>query len=144
MFSVSVIIPTWHYFANPLKLQPLWELYFATIIDQRLDDKDVKVNVIDLRQARKKEEGIVVDNLSSYIPENDLYLYWIAKTADYIEILEIVGKLRDNYPHAKHVAGGTHVDNFPEECKKYFDSVVVGPGEESFIKMIKDLSLIHI
>lgn len=139
MFSTAVIVPTWHYFANPFKLQPLWELYSATIIDQRLSDQDVKVSVIDLRQAREKEGSLVIDNLPAYVPENDVYLYWIAKTADYLEILEIVKKIRNTHPKAKHVAGGTHVDNFPDECKKNFDSVIVGPGEEAFIKVIKDM-----
>ncbi|GAI67140.1 unnamed protein product, partial [marine sediment metagenome] len=39
---------------------------------------------------------------------------------------------------AKHVAGGTHVDVFPEECQKQFDAIVLGPGEESFINIIND------
>ena len=137
MFSISVIVPTWHYFANPFKLQPLWELYFATIIEDRLKDKDVKVSVIDLRQARKKDGRLIIEKIPDYIPDDDLYLYWIAKAADYLEILSIMKKLRETYPKANHVAGGTHIENFTKDCEKHFDTIVLGPGEESFIKIVK-------
>lgn len=138
MFSTGIIVPSWHYFANPFKLQPLNELYFATVIDSHFQGRDISVNVIDLREACSPESEISLEKISSYIPEYNLYLYWIAKTADYPEILSIVEQLRHAYPKAKHVAGGTHVDNFSEGCKKHFDAIVVGPGEESFINIIND------
>jgi len=124
MYSVGIIIPTWHYFANPFKLQPLSELYFATVLDSHFNGR-VKVSVIDLRELRQ-------DGFQDIIPEQDIYLYWIAKSADYPEILSVVGQLRHTYPQAKHIAGGTHVDVFPEECRRHFDAIVLGPGEESF------------
>lgn len=134
MLSIGIIVPTWHYFANPFKLQPLNELYFATVIDSRSQGRDVYVNVIDLREARSLKREISLED----IPEHDLYLYWIAKTADYNEIISVVQQARRAYPKAKHVAGGTHVDVFPKECEKQFDAVVLGPGEESFINIIND------
>jgi radical SAM superfamily enzyme YgiQ (UPF0313 family) len=138
MLSIGIVVPTWHYFFNPFKLQPLNELYFATIIDSHFQSRDISVNVIDLRELRKEQSGFQVDKISSYVPEQDLYLYWIAKTADYREIISVVDQLKLTYPRAKHAAGGIHVDNFPEECEEKFDSIVIGPGEESFIKIIDD------
>ncbi len=138
MFSVGIIVPTWHYYANPFKLHPLNELYFATVIDSRFQGNGVCVEVIDLRQLRLQEKESLQEQIFSGIPEHDIYLYWIAKTADYMEILYIVKQLRTKYPESRHAAGGTHADNFPEECKKYFDAVVSGPGEESFINIIND------
>lgn len=138
MFSVGVIVPTFHYYFDPFKTQPLWELYFATIIDERLGEKDVNVDIIDLRISKDIDGGLTEDKIPRYAPERDLYIYWIAKTADYLEVLRIVKKLREVYTNSKHVAGGTHVENFPEECTKHFDATVVGPGEESFIKIIND------
>ena len=139
MFSVGVIVPTWHYFADPFKLQPLNELYFATIIDERLGDDGVSVEVIDLRQVRKEHGEFNEQLLGSYVPEYDLYMYWIAKSADYYEIEKVVNNLRKRYPNARHAAGGTHVDNFPQDCKEVFDAIVLGPGEESFIKIIRQI-----
>lgn len=138
MFSTAIIVPSWHYFANSFKLQPLNELYFATVIDEHFKGNNVKVGVVDLRELRKNEGGFVPEKLNSYIPEQDLYLYWITKSADYYEITSIVEELRSLYPGAKHAAGGTHVDNFPKICEDFFDAVVVGPGEESFISIIND------
>lgn len=139
MFSVAIIVPTWHYFANPFKLQPLYELYFATVIDAHFKQNDVGVRVVDLRQARRAGEGAVnIQNLISRIPEQDMYLYWIVKTADYPELLQVVNYIRNTYPKAKHVAGGTHVDNFAEECKSCFDAIVLGPGEKGFVQAIND------
>lgn len=138
MFSVGIIVPTWHYFADPFKLQPSFELYFATVIDSRLADKEVNVHVIDLRVIRSTDDGLCLETIPSYVPKHDLYLYWITKPADYNEILFVVENLRQVYPKAKHVAGGTHVDIFPKDCKKHFDAIVLGPGEESFINVIND------
>ena len=131
MFSVGIIIPGWHYWANPCRIQPIYEMYFATVIESRFSDNEVGVYIFDLR-------GIREDQQPYHIPECDLYLYWIAKTGDYSEIQNVVTQLRLAYPEAKHAAGGTHVDIFPEECSKQFDSIVRGPGEESFINIIKD------
>jgi len=138
MLSVGIIVPSWHYFANPFKLQPLHELYFATVIDSHFQGKDVSVNVIDLREVCSPESKISLENVASYVAEHDLYLYWITKTADYDEIISVVEQLRRAYPKAKHAAGGTHVDVFPKECERRFDAVVLGPGEESFVNIIND------
>lgn len=131
MFSVGIVIPSWHYWINPSRIQPLYELYFATIIDSRLSKKGVKVNIIDLR-------GIRQDQQIYHIPEHNLYIYWITKTGDYSRIQSIVGQIRICYPKAKHAAGGTHIDIFPQESSKDFDAIVIGPGEESFISIIND------
>ena len=130
MFTVGIINPSWHYWANPCRIQPMNELYFATVIETRFN-KEVSVNVIDLR-------GIRLDQQPYHVPECDLYLYWIAKTGDYNEVQYLVEQLRLAYPKAKHAAGGTHVDIFPSECARQLDSIVRGPGEESFNSIIKD------
>ncbi len=133
---VGIIIPTWHYFDNPFKLQPLNELYLATVLDSRFNGR-AKISVIDLRELRREQNWLHVDKGAHFIPEQDIYLYWIAKSADYPEILSVVRQLRHTYPKAKHIAGGTHVDVFPEECGRHFDAMVLGPGEESFAMAIE-------
>lgn len=138
MFNVALVVPTWHYFANPFKLQPIYELYFATVIDHYFEGKDIKVTVSDLRQSRLNGKNVNLDKVSSFVPERDLYIYWIMKTADYPEVLLVVKQLRQAYPESKHVAGGTHVDNFSQECRQYFDAVILGPGEESLKQIIND------
>ena len=52
--KISFIIPSWHYFNDPFKLQPYWELYYATILKSQLGDK-VEIDIIDLRGKSKKK-----------------------------------------------------------------------------------------
>lgn len=131
MFSVGIVIPSWHYWANPCRIQPIYELYFATLIESRFPAEEVNVNIIDLR-------GIRLDQQIYHVLNYDLYLYWITKTGDYSRITKVVEEIRRLYPKSKHAAGGTHVDIFPEETAKNFDAIVVGPGEESFCSIIND------
>ncbi len=131
MFKVSIIISDWHYWANPLRIQPIHELYFATAIDAHFLNREVRVNLIDLR-------GIQPDRQVYHILKSDLYFYWIPKTGDYLGIQRVVDQLRQVYPQARHAAGGTHIDIFPEESAQVFDAIVIGPGEESFVSIIDD------
>lgn len=139
MVSVGVIVPSWQYYANPFQPQPLNELYFATVIDSRFKVGDVKAHVIDLREARLPESNVDITKVAASIPEHDVFLYWIAKTADFNEVASVACQLREAYPQSKQAAGGTHVDNFPDQCKKHFDAIVRGPGEESFVSIINDI-----
>jgi len=133
MISVGVLVPTWRYFLNPYKLQPLYELYFATVLKERLQDI-ARISIIDLREHRDlPNDGSVAEE----IPEKDIYIYWIMKTADYPEIENIVHSLSKKFPNSKHAAGGTHVENLSEDCSKLFDSIVIGPGENSLIDIVK-------
>jgi radical SAM superfamily enzyme YgiQ (UPF0313 family) len=131
IFSVSIVVPGWHYWFNPSRIQPVYELYFATVIESRLANEGVQVDLIDLRGV-KEEQQIY------HIPKRDVYLYWIPKSGDYPAMKRLVGEIRQAYPKARHAAGGTHIDLFPHECAGVFDTVVNGPGEESFISIIQD------
>ena len=52
MIKLSFIIPSWHYFDDPFKLQPYWELYYATILREQLAEK-ANIDLIDLRGKSK-------------------------------------------------------------------------------------------
>ena len=129
MQSISLIVPSWHYWAEPLKLQPLWELYYATHL--RHSFPDAKVDVIDLREPAAREESYV-------IPERDIYVYWLMKSADSREVYDIVRKLKKLYPNSTHIGGGTHVDFVTEESAEVFDAVVLGTAEEILLDAIRD------
>lgn len=131
MFSVGIVVPGWHYWANPARIQPMYELYFATLLESCFSPKDVRVDIIDLR-------GIRQDQQVFHVAERNLYVYWITKTGDYSRIQKLVGRLRAAYPQTKHVAGGTHIDIFAGESGKDFDAIVVGPGEESLVSLINN------
>jgi len=139
MIQAALIVPTWHYFSNPFKLQPLNELYLATALERDCRGS-AELSVVDLRETRRKELGPVsAENVASIIPEKDLYLHWVGKTADFPEVAHVVALLREAYPKARHVAGGMHIEVFPAEGREVFDAVVFGPGETSFAAAIRDL-----
>jgi len=92
------------------------------------------VSIEDMRGASASSFLEVVDNL----PEHDLYLYWMMKSGDSVEVQSIAKFLKAKYPHSLHAAGGTHVDMCTEECMIHFDAAVVGPGEESFKKIVHE------
>ena len=129
MLSIGGIIPSWRYWANPMKIQPLWDLYYATLIAERIPD--ASVDLTDLRLPDFKDN-------SAGIPERDIYLHWIMRTADAPEVYGIVQELRETYPKAVHIAGGTHVDNCAYECEKIFDACIHGTGEELLVSAIED------
>jgi radical SAM superfamily enzyme YgiQ (UPF0313 family) len=125
--KIAFIVPSWHYFHDPFKLQPYWEMYYATILSELIPS--AKITFFDLRGKSKKEN---FEQALSFINEQEFYLYWIMKSGDASEVYSIVRFLRNKFPNAKHIAGGTHIDMLPEETEQIFDSIILGPGEINF------------
>ena len=91
--KVTFIVPSYHYFDDPFRQTPYWELYYTTILKEQLKDKNADINVIDLRRDTE-----TVNN----IEERDYYLYWILKSGDANEIYSIVKILKEKYLTKKH------------------------------------------
>ncbi len=129
MASIKVIVPSWNYWIDPLKLQPLWELYYATLLRDRFPEHDV--SLIDYREPGARQEGFVA-------PEGDVYVYWIMKSSDAFEAYEIAENIKRLYPKSFHIAGGTHVDHLPEQCAEHFHTVLRGTAEETMVAAISE------
>ena len=129
--KVSFIVPSWHYYADPLKHQPYWELYYATHIKEAGHD----VSVVDLRVSKAE----TFEEMALGIGKSDFYFYWIFKTGDAIEIYSVANHLKNRFPESIHAAGGTHVDKTQDDASNMMDAIVIGPGEKSFIKIIQDV-----
>lgn len=134
MFKVCVVVPSWHYWTNPFKLQPMWEMYYATVLESQFPSAEVGVQIKDLRGI-----GPTLEDAIATIPGADLYFYWIMKSGDAPEIYSIVSRLKERFPTSRHAAGGTHVDVCTQECRSHFDAVITGPGEESLRQLVTDL-----
>ena len=128
--KIIMIIPSWHYYIDPIKHQPYWELYYAT----QVRNAGYDIEIFDMRTEKKDtfEETI------NQIPFANFYFYWIFKTGDASEIYSIVGALKNKFSQSLHVAGGTHIDKTIQEASSKMDSIIVGPGEKSFISVIND------
>lgn len=132
--KISFIIPSWHYFNDPFRLQPYWELYYSTILKDQLNGQ-AQIDIIDLRG--KSKENYKFEEVINSIEEKNFYLYWIMKSGDAKEVYSIVNLLKKKFPNSKHIAGGTHVDMVQNECSEIFDKIVIGPGENNFLEAIK-------
>jgi radical SAM superfamily enzyme YgiQ (UPF0313 family) len=130
MTTISLVIPSWHYWFDPIKLQPLWELYYATLLAEKFPQVDV--DIIDMRT----EEG---EPPREDLPGRDVYVYWIMKAADAFEIYDLAARLRKAYPKSIHIAGGTHADHLPQQCAENFDVVLNGTAEQTMVQTIGDI-----
>jgi radical SAM superfamily enzyme YgiQ (UPF0313 family) len=120
--NFNFIIPSWSYWEEPTRAQPLTQLYLATI----LENEGHKVEFTDFRDGLKQPN------------KTDAYLYTIA-SPDIKEVEEIIKGIRKRFPFSIHIGGGPHVNIFPEESKEIFDSCVLGSGEESIKHVGRDL-----
>ncbi len=126
---IGFINPSSDYLHDPFRGDPHTHFHLLTLLESRFQSQ-IDPLLIDLR-------GIKKEFAANHIPECDIYLHSVY-TLDYNEQLEIINNLREVYPKAKHIAGGPHVNIFPDECLKVMDSIILGDGEESIIKVIKD------
>ena len=116
---MQIMIPSYHYFADPLRQTPYWSLYYATVLKQQsLHD----ISVFDCRT-----------NSVDSIEESDCYVYWISKSGDAKESADIKKTLKNRYPNSRHVAGGEHVSHTQEWASNIWDCVLVGPGEYALL-----------
>jgi len=120
MVSVNFVIPSWSYWKEPLRAQPLTQMYLATI----LEEQGVDISFTDFRDGPKK------------VNKADLYFYTIA-SPDLKEVQNISKKIKESYPESKHIAGGPHPSILPNETKG-FDSICIGRGEEVVKQIVKD------
>ena len=129
MTRITFIIPRDLINTQPFKNTPLVAPYLLTILEHEFGDR-VKLNINDLR-------GVDVESEIYHITESDMYLYSVY-TPFMEEITGVVDKMREVFPKAVHVAGGPHINCFPEESEKYFDSVVLDDGEISIVSVVND------
>lgn len=127
---IGFIVPSGSDNFDPLRNQPLVTLYLLTILEQHFGER-VSLSLIDMR-------GIKEQFALQHIPENDVFLFSVA-TPYFPELVNLLKGLKTVYPYAKHIAGGPHINLFPQECTELFDSIVLGEGEESLISVINDI-----
>lgn len=129
MVKIGFIFPSSDYLYDPFKGDPHTHFQILTVLEEHFGSK-VELSLIDLR-------GIKKEYAFYHIAECDIYLYSVY-TLDYNEQLSIIKSLRVLYPKAKHIAGGPHVNEFPEESSKVFDSLILGEGEDAIIEAVND------
>lgn len=127
---IGFVLPSSHYLIDPFRGDPFTHLQILTVIEEEFENKN-ELLLIDLR-------GIKPEFAITHIPECDVYLHSVY-TLDFEEQKSIVTAIRRTYPQAKHIAGGPHVNVYPQDGQAIFDSLILGEGEFSVIAAIKDL-----
>lgn len=135
MIKVGFILPSSEYLFDPFRGDPFTHLHILTILEDKFGDR-ISAHLIDLR-------GIKKEFIIQHVPECDVYLHSVY-TLDYNEQKTIVSKLREQYPKAIHIAGGPHINTFPEESAQIFDVLILGEGEETIVQAIEDLQKTNI
>lgn len=127
--KIGFIISSGKHNYNPFRNKPLGVLYLLTILEEHFGER-LDLSLIDLR-------GISEENAIYHIPPKDIYFYSVA-SVDFSETKNIVKNIRKAYPESKHIAGGPHIELFPEDSLKDFDAISLGEGEESIKRIIED------
>jgi radical SAM superfamily enzyme YgiQ (UPF0313 family) len=115
---------------KPFRIDPLGSLLLLTILEDEFGDK-LTLSFTDLR-------GVDADSRIYHVPELDVYLHYVT-TPEINEIQANIRSIRKIYPKAIHLAGGPHVNIFPEESLLTFDALCIGEGEEIIKQMIRDI-----
>jgi radical SAM superfamily enzyme YgiQ (UPF0313 family) len=97
-------------------------MYLSTILEL----EGHKVEFTDFRDGPKKPN------------KADAYLYTVA-SPDFKEVAGIVNELRKE-SDVPHIAGGPHINIFPTESLKVFDSIAIGQADKSILQMANDLN----
>jgi anaerobic magnesium-protoporphyrin IX monomethyl ester cyclase len=114
--KVVLINPLNKFLADPLMSEPLGLMYIEGV----LKELGVDVEMFDLSFNKK-------------LPEADIFGF-SATTIHFPQCVEYVKQVKGSFT----VIGGPHASALPEEAKKYFDAVVIGPGEKAIIKILHD------
>lgn len=114
--KVALVSPPQNFLADPLMAEPLGLMYIEGV----LKNMGLKVEMVDMSFDKK-------------LPQADIYCF----SASTIHFPQVVNYSKEVKP-AFTVIGGPHATALPEEAKKFFDAVVVGPGEKAIVKIIED------
>jgi anaerobic magnesium-protoporphyrin IX monomethyl ester cyclase len=128
--------------------EPLGVLYLASYLRSHLPDKVqildcVDTNVVEKIAPKTYRYGIDDGKMLSIIKDMNPDIIGITcsftrKKNDFHRTAKLV---KEHFPDAKLVAGGTYPTLFPEEVIKtgIFDYCIVGEGEDSFLQLVNSI-----
>lgn len=131
MLRLSFVIPPEEDLnEKPFKQHQLTALYLLSILERRFGE-ELDLSVIDLR-------GVVPESIPFYLPERDIYCYTVFCSL-FSGVKLAMHHLRRLFPKSIHLAGGPHVNLFPEECSQVFDAICTAEGEVSIVEMVQHI-----
>jgi len=125
--KLELLIPPNPYLGDDKRNPPLGMLYLAAIAEKQ----GYEIRVTDLR-------GISLDCFDELIPRNSQAYGITASTPDYPLAKKIAEIVKLKNPSAWTILGGSHATTSLEEIDPIFDKIVVGEGEQSLLRILKD------
>ena len=111
---VALVSPPQGFLSNPIMAEPLGLMYIEGVLERL----GVSVEMVDM-------------SVDSRLPEADIYGF-SASTIHFSQAVKYAKLAGGAYT----MIGGPHASSLPEEAKKFFDAVVVGPGENAVAKIL--------
>jgi len=114
--QVALISPPQTHLSDPTRAEPLGLMYLEGI----LQSAGINADVFDM-------------SFESEIPKADIYAF-SASTVNFLKVVKYANSVKPAYT----IVGGPHVSALPGEATKWFDAVVIGPGEFAILNAIED------
>lgn len=93
--------------------------------------------------AYTKHKITIIDTNYQDIFKVNYYKYNViginAMTVNYAKAIELAQHLKSWYHNTPIIIGGVHISTCPESFIDCFDSMIIGEGEQAFIKLLEDL-----
>ena len=98
--ETTFVVPSWYYWNNPVKQQPLTQLYLATVIEQFTN---ANIDLTDLREnpnieIPKKDLGYIINVQLGYQFKKEGYYFLHFNLIGSAKTLKIPLKISSNFP----------------------------------------------
>lgn len=114
--KVVLISPPQNYLTDPLRAEPLGLMYIEGVFRSL----GIDVELIDM-------------SFETNIPKADIYGF-STSTVNFLQATEYAKQVSPAYT----IIGGPHPSALPEEAQRYFNAVVIGPGESTISDILHD------
>ena len=124
--TVELLVPPDPFLDDDMRNPPLGVLYLAAVVRQ----KGYDVRISDLR-------GKTSEEFAGLVGASDVYGITSA-SPEYMTAVSIARVAREKNPGSCIVLGGIHATSVPDSIDPVFDVVVVGEGEDAFLRLLDD------
>lgn len=125
MTSIALINPPSPFLLDDTVMPPLGLMYLSSYLKEHGQEP----TIYDLAV-----------NPDTNIRKNEIFAI-TSTTPQYPEVIKIIDTIRKIYPRSIFVIGGAHVTAFKNKRHKYFDTIIIGEGEDALLSICKFIDM---
>lgn len=125
MTSIALINPPSPFLLDDAVMPPLGLMYLSSYLKEHGQEP----TIYDLAV-----------NSDINIKGNEIFAI-TSTTPQYPEAIKIIDMLRNKYPQSLFVIGGAHATAFKNKCRKHFDAIITGEGEDALLSICKFIDM---